>query len=102
MEFRMLLKNQKQIIELGLDMKDVLIFDWIMGMCERKIHLVEGQYYFEVNENDITKDLPIIGIKSQAHITRRLQKLCNANFLESANSGTKKVYKTSTNANLMI
>lgn len=102
MQFNVLLKNQQQIIELGLDGKDILIMDWIMEMSERRDYLIGDYYYFQINKNNIIRDLPILKIKNPTQIERRLKKLCIADFLVSENFNGEKVYKLSTNAFLLV
>ena len=102
MQLSMLLRNQQQIVKLGLDTKDILIMDWIMEKSERREYLIDGYYYFKINQNDIIRDLPILGIKNSTQITRRLRKLCNAEFLTSENYNGEKIYKFSTNISLLV
>lgn len=102
MQLSVLLKNQQQILELGLDGKDVLIMDWIMEMCERRGCLIGDYYYFKINKNNIIRDLPILKIKNPTQIARKLQKLCNADFLVSEHYNGEKVYRLSTNAFLLV
>lgn len=79
--------NQKIVIELGLDLDiiDLAIFDFIKSFANtdkcRKI-TDNGVQYFWISSSYVIEEMPLLGIKSDRGISKRIDNLINSNLIE--------------------
>lgn len=70
--------NQKVLIDFGLDTKDALLLRYFVDFKDTesmKMIIIDEHPYYWVNYDSLKKDIPIIDIKSNAALRRRLKKL---------------------------
>ena len=75
--------NQKKAIELGLDLKDLLILNWIQIFYPKMNKTIrDSKQYFWVKYSAVLSDIPILEIESEKGLYKRMQKMCDIGILE--------------------
>jgi hypothetical protein len=70
--------NQKKLMEFGLDLKDALLLRYFVDFRDTEsmtMIIVNNKSYYWLNYKHMKEDIPIIGIKSNDALRRRLKKL---------------------------
>ena len=85
MKFTMSGFNQKKLIEFGLDLKDTALLRYFIDFKDTdsmSMIIVNNKPYYWVKYEALKEDLPILGIKSNVVLRRRLKKLEECGILE--------------------
>ncbi|MGO0882428.1 hypothetical protein ACTPDI_06545 [Clostridioides difficile] len=99
MKYTILGFSQKKAVELGLNIRDLLILRWFVdflgsGRMSRKV--IEGIEYYWIDYSGVIEELPILYTEKQDTIYRILKKLDKLDILEHATlkqGGTWSYYK---------
>lgn len=91
--------QQRKSIEMGLDVKDLVLLRWMIdfyntGLME--FHSFNGKEYFWVDYKYLLQELPILAIESKDVLKRRLNKIVTSGLLEFrmfAGAGNKTYYR---------
>ena len=84
--------NQFVLAKSGLDLKDCAILEYVKGWCSvddkkvKQMTLEENGFIYRytwINFNHLIKEMPLLGIKQKASISRRITKLENAKFIKT-------------------
>ena len=83
MKFTIMGFNQKQAIEMGLDLTDLMLLSWLKDFYHAmdKV-IVNNKQYAWISYKYLLDDIPIIGIGNRRSLARRFDKLCEKNLVE--------------------
>ena len=86
--------EQRVLVNLGLNMNDVLLLNYLENFfssgCAYQKKFDDGNYYW-ITYNKILSDLPILNMKTR-QLQNVLTKLINKKILNKKNDGRKKMY----------
>lgn len=100
--------SQKMLLELGLDSVDSLLLRYFIDFRDSgsmAMEIIDDKPYYWLKYSTLAKELPIIGIKSNDTLRRRLKKLEKAKVLEhyhKKENGSFSFYGIGDNYKLLI
>ena len=83
MKFTVLGSNQRKAVEFGLDLKDLVIIEWMQKFWPKmKKKIIDGKEYGWVKYDALLKDYPLLEINAKKVLYRRMKAMEDLGILD--------------------